>query len=211
MRQLFDVRPGNDSLGNAQPQAAIWPKYDAPVVRLDESGARELLYMSWGFLTAQVSKKTGKPISPAAWNNARADKVATNGLWKGSFQHRRCLMPATSFREAKGRNPATDYWFALKGDEVRPPFAFAGMWRDEQPGLPDDKAHQLTHTMITTSANELVQPIHPTRMPVILDPESYEAWLHGSVDDALALLRPYPANQMQIVKEGVGILKDELQ
>ena len=69
--------------------------------------------------------------------------------------------------------------------------------------------HQLTHTLLTTTANEIVRPIHPTRMPVILDPENYEAWLHGSVDDALTLLRPYPANRMQIVREGVGILKDE--
>ncbi len=156
-----------------------------------------------------VKKKTGKPISPNAWNNARADKVATIGLWKDSFQNRRCLVPATSFREAKGRNPATDYWFALKGDEARPAFAFAGLWRDFQPGLPDDKKDLLTHTIITTTANDIVKPVHPNRMPVILEPESYEAWLHGSEDDALPLLRPYPADKMRIVREGVGILKDE--
>ena len=210
MRQLFDVRPSNDGLGNAQPLPAIWPKYDAPVVRLADNGERELLAMHWGFLTAQVSKKTGKQISPAAWNNARADKVASIGLWKGSFQHRRCLVPATSFREAKGRNPATDYWFALKCDEARPPFAFAGLWRAVQPGLPDNLHNLLTHTIITTTANDIVKPVHPNRMPVILEADNYEAWLNGSEDEALALLRPYPADKMQVVREGVGILKDTL-
>ena len=209
MRQLFKVAPRNDQLGNAQPQSAIWPKYNAPVVRLTDNGDHEMLSMSWGFRTAKVSKKTGKPISPAAWNNARADKVVTNGLWKDSFINRRCLVPASSFREAKGRNPATDYWFALKGDESRPPFAFAGMWRDIQPGLSDENLNLLTHTIITTTANEIVRPVHPDRMPVILDPSEYEAWLIGSVDDALGLLRPYPANCMQIVREGVGVLNDD--
>lgn len=210
MRSLFGVEAERDHLGNAEPLTAIWPKYDAPVVRLDEQDERELVSMSWGFLTAKVSKKTGKPIAPAAWNNARADKVATNGLWKDSFQHRRCLIPASSFREAKGRNPATDYWFALKGDVARPLFAFAGMWRDVQPGLPDDKISTLTHTMITTHANDVVKPIHPDRMPVILDPEDYEAWLCGTAEEALSLLRPYSSDKMHIVSEGVGILKDEM-
>lgn len=209
MRGLFNVSADADHLGNAQPQSAIWPKYVAPVVRLTDAGDREMLLMSWGFLTPKVSKKTGKPIAPAAWNNARADKVAKYGLWKDSFMNRRCLVPASSFREAKGRDPATDYWFALKGDEARPPFAFAGMWRAIQPGLPDDKSNLLTHTIITTTANDIVKPVHPDRIPVILDPGDYDAWLNGSDDDALALLRPYPADKMQIVIEGTGRLKDD--
>ncbi len=47
-------------------------------------------------------------------------------------------------------------------------------------------------------------------MPVILKPEDYETWLAGSNDEALALLRPYPAEEMQVVREGVGILKDAM-
>ena len=208
MRRLFKVEQKNDRLGNAQPLPAIWPKYEAPVVRKTAEGERELVMMKWGFLTTQVSKKTGKPISPAAWNNARGEKVNSNGLWRESFRTRRCLIPATSFREAKGRNPATDYWFALTGDEPRPLFAFAGLWRDYQASLPEDQAHQLTHTMITTAANELVKPIHPTRMPVILRPENYEAWLDGSAEQALALLEPYPADQMRIVIQGTQCISD---
>jgi len=115
MRQLFAVSPSLNSIGNAEPLSAVWPKYPAPVVRLTSDGERELTMMKWGFLTQKLSKKTGRPISPAAWNNARADKVQTSGLWRESFRERRCLVPATSFREAKGQRPATDYWFALKG------------------------------------------------------------------------------------------------
>ncbi|MEL6411966.1 MAG: SOS response-associated peptidase family protein, partial [Pseudomonadota bacterium] len=62
-----------------------------------------------------------------------------------------------------------------------------------------------THTMITTIANDLVRPIHPTRMPVILKPGDYELWLTGSEDEAIALLQPYPAEKMRIIDSGIGI------
>ncbi len=79
MRRLFQVSADLDRLGNAEPRPAIFPKGLAPVVRLDADGKRELIEMRWGFLTPQVSKKTGKPIKPAAWNNARDDKGVESG------------------------------------------------------------------------------------------------------------------------------------
>ena len=66
MRRLFDVAPEHDQLGNHEPESAIFPKHHAPVVRLAEDGAREMLPMHLGFLTPQRSRRTGKPIKPAA-------------------------------------------------------------------------------------------------------------------------------------------------
>lgn len=199
MRQLFEVDVSNDYLGNAEPRPAIFPKYSGPVVRLNGHGAREIVTMNWGFLTKNISKKTGKALKPQAWNNARDDKVRKNGLWRESFENRRCLIPASAFHEAKGRNPAVDHWFGLAD---RSPFAFAGLWRDFQPGL-DGEYQITTHTMVTTVANDLVRPVHPTRMPVILEPAHYGAWLTGSVGDAIALLRPYPPEKMRIIERGI--------
>ncbi len=56
--------------------------------------------------------------------------------------------------------------------------------------------------MITTTANELVKPVHPERMPVILRPDDYEQWLKGSANDANDLLGPYPADDMRVIKSG---------
>lgn len=209
MRSLFDVAPARFRLGNAEPRSAVWPKYAAPVVKLADDGERELVEMNWGFLTKKVSKKTGKELKPTAWNNARDDKIASVGLWKDSFQNRRCLVPASSFREAKGRNPAEDYWFALKGDEPRPPFAMAGFWQPQPANLKIPESTALSYTVVTTSANSIVRPIHPTRMVVILDPSDYETWLNGPVEDALELLRPFPSDRMRIAKHGVGLLSDK--
>lgn len=64
--------------------------------------------------------------------------------------------------------------------------------------------------MVTTEANDLVRPIHAKgRMPVILRPDDYETWLTGSLDEAAALLRPYPSDEMRIVLQGVGEKRDE--
>lgn len=207
MVRLFAIKPDRDRLGNAEPRPAIFPKGVAPVVRLADDGARELIEMRWGFLTPQMSKKTGKPIKPAAWNNTRDDKIASAPLWRSSFLHRRCLVPASSFHETQGRAPATDFWFALVGaaQDDRPPFAFAGLWREEHEDLREEGESGLTHTIVTTEANDLVRPIHAKgRMPVILDPADYERWLTGSPDEAAALLHPFPANRMRIVRHGVG-------
>lgn len=211
MRRLFEVSTDRDRIGNAEPQPAIFPKGLAPVLRIDDEAERELTPMRWGFLTPQLSKKTGKPIKPAAWNNARDDKIRASGLWHQSFETRRCLIPVTSFNETKGRCPATDYWFALCGDDPsgRPPFAFAGFWRREQAELIEEDGTRQTFTVVTTMANELIRPIHAKgRMPVILDPADYETWLNAPPDQAFSLIRSYPASRMRIVIEGVGEKSD---
>lgn len=208
MRQLFSVAADRSKIGNAEPRPAIWPKYPAPVVRLDLEGNRELIEMNWGFLTKKVSSKTGKLLKPDAWNNARGETISTKGLWKDSFNKRRCLVPATSFREAKGQRPATDYWFTLTGTEKRTPFAMAGLWRNMPSDLALPDSTNLTHTIVTTTANEIVKPIHPSRMVVILHPDDYDTWLNGTTDEAIALIKPYPATDMRIVQQGVGILTD---
>ena len=58
-----------------------------------------------------------------------------------------------------------------------------------------------------TDANELTKDIHG-RMPVILDPADYDAWLDGT--DGENLLRPYPSKKMARypVSRAVGNVKN---
>ena len=87
-------------------------------------------------------------------------------FWQEIFQHLGCLVPATSFCEPHGKAPARYYWFGLQREEERPPFAFARLWRTFR-GFHRDEAVELdTFTIITTKPNAVVEPIHPTRMPV---------------------------------------------
>jgi len=83
-------------------------------------GEREIVLMNWGFPLLQPGK------APRRVTNVRV----TSAFWRGSFEERRCLVPASSFCEPNGDvKPATWHWFAIKGDDPRPLFAFAGIWR----------------------------------------------------------------------------------
>ncbi len=54
----------------------------------------------------------------------------------------------------------------------------------------------------STLTNEVVKPIHPSRMPVILDAADYGTWLSGSPDEAARLLKPFGTERMHIAMEG---------
>lgn len=196
VRDLFDV--SHNKGADIQLQASIFPGGDAPVVRVAEDGERELIMMSWGFVLPQRDK------APKRVTNVRDDKILTSSFWKPSFEQRRCLVPATSFCEPKGRAPAVWHWFALTGDDPRPLFAFAGIWRRHRgPIKKDGEPIEIdTYAFMTTKPNELVATVHPSRMPVILaTPEDQDTWMRGG-DAATALARPHPVDAMEIVKRG---------
>jgi len=208
MRRLFDVGGDQDHLGNAEPLVAIFPKGQAPIVGTGEDGNRWLKTSHWGFVLPQLSKRTGEPIQPKAVNNARDDKLRTSAFWKSSFEKRRCLIPATSFCEAKGRNPATYVWFGVKGPQFRTPFALAGVWRSFNGNYGGEHRDMITSSMVTSLPNELTRQTHPDRMPVILHADDFETWLSGPPDAAFALLRPFPAEEMLIHQSGRGLKSD---
>lgn len=197
MRRIFGVARGGETNLPARP--AIFPGGDAPIIR-PVDGERELVTMSWGFVLPQQER------APKRVTNARDDKVRSSGFWRGSFDERRCLVPVSSFCEPKGKAPAVWHWFALQGepggDEPRPPFAFAGLWRPWRGELKGEMVELDVFAFLTTTPNAIVKPVHQSRMPVILDPGDYETWLTGSPDDAFALAKPFPAERMRIVKAG---------
>ena len=98
--------------------------------------------------------------------------------------------PLALSRRGSGKRPMR---VAMRSGE---PFAFAciwSMWKD-----PEDNSIP-TCAIITTSANELLMPIHH-RMPVILPREMESFWLDGSIEDSSELrsvLTPYPDDAME--------------
>lgn len=183
-----------------EPLPAIFPRHVAPVMRLAEDGEREIVTMSWGFMLLQDGR------APRPVTNVRDDTLRKSKFWRGSFEERRCLVPATSFCEPNGDvKPATWNWFALKGHEERPLFAFPGIWRRYRGPVKKDgpNADIETYAFLTTTPNPLVATINHERMPVLLTREDdLDTWLSGSPDEAAALAREYPPHQMRIVLEG---------
>lgn len=75
-------------------------------------------------------------------------------------------------------------------------FGFAGLWEEWLDKITGEPLE--TCTIITTQANEVLQPVHD-RMPVILHREDYDEWLDKNVKDTARLeklLAPYPADEM---------------
>jgi putative SOS response-associated peptidase YedK len=137
----------------------------------------------------------------------RDDKILASSFWKASFEERRCLVPASSFCEPNGEvKPATWHWFSLKGREPRPLFAFPGIWRRYRGPVKKDGPNVdiETYAFLTTTPNSLVSTINHERMPVILTrEEEFDTWLRASPEEALALARQYPPDEMRIVQEGL--------
>ena len=127
--------------------------------------------------------------------NARAETIAEKPSFSRPFKNKRCLVIADSFYEwktmgkGKGRIPLR---IGLKSET---PFAFAGLWDAWQ--SPEGKWIE-SFTIITTQANQLLQPIHD-RMPVILQPKDERAWLDPECHEPnrlKAFLAPYDEKEM---------------
>jgi putative SOS response-associated peptidase YedK len=114
--------------------------------------------------------------------------------FRAAFRRRRCLVVADGFYEWQKRphGPKQPYYITVANGG---PFGFAGLW--ERWSDPIDGYLVESCTIVTTMANERLEPIHD-RMPVIIDPSDIDAWLDTSGNPAIAqaLLAPYPAERM---------------
>jgi putative SOS response-associated peptidase YedK len=173
--------------------SSLYPSYNiaptqevAAVVEEDEK--RKLEMFHWGLIPSWAK-------DPAIGNkmiNARAETVSEKPSYRSAFKKRRCLILADGFYEwQKTDNGKQPYYIKMQDDS---PFAFAGLWEVWQDG-----EEIRSSTIITTDANDLMGEIHH-RMPVILHPENYGAWLDPDFDEKEALidlLKPYPSNEME--------------
>lgn len=182
-----------------KPRFNIAPSQDGLIVRVDAKGEPELSLPQWGFIPAWT-KETPK-LRPI---NARAETVATSGMFRQAFGRRRCLVLADGFYEWQGSKPPKQpYFIHMKDDGL---FAFAGLWERWRP---DDDAEPVeTFTIITTTPNGVMSPIH-NRMPVILSPRDYERWLDPKQtgESVLELLRPFAADGMEAYRISTRVNK----
>jgi len=154
--------------------AEIYPGYPGMVVHSDQ-----LQSMNWGFPLRRRGAK-GQMLKAKPVNNARSDRLA-GAFWKPSFEHRRCLIPMTSWAEAQGEKGAmTRTYLSVPGEDV---FAAAGLWRSS-----DEWGD--VYSMIMTNAAGAAAQVH-TRMPVLIRPEDYRTYLSGDPADAFDLCTPW--------------------
>ncbi len=126
--------------------------------------------------------------------NARLETVATRNAFRQAFRRRRCIVPADGFYEwtAVPGQTRKQPWYIHRPDGE--PYAFAGLWERWRPAGTDGP-WVLSCSVITGAANPLMARVHD-RMPVVLPPDVWSAWLDPDLQDADAvasMLRPTPA------------------
>jgi putative SOS response-associated peptidase YedK len=122
--------------------------------------------------------------------NARAETVSVTPAFRGAYRDkRRCLVPACGFYEWMKHPFGKRPYYIRSSDESL--LAFAGLWDTWK--KPDGEK-LTTFTIITTEPNELTRRLHD-RMPVILHPHDYRAWLE--TDRPEDLLKPCAVDMLQ--------------
>ena len=167
---------------DAERRYNIAPTQDVAIV-LHGHGARRLRMVRWGLIPPQWSTPD-KRRAPLI--NARAESVASQPLFGGSFARRRCLLPAHGFFEWRRTGSLRQPYFVRRPDGA--PLAFAGIharWqRDEYPSI-------VSCAIVTVPANAQVASLHD-RMPAILPASDWAHWLdpQAPADAVRPLLRP---------------------
>jgi putative SOS response-associated peptidase YedK len=175
------------------------PSAEAPPVR-------QLRTLTWGLVPSWAKDATiGSRLI-----NARMETVDSKPAYRRAFARRRCLLPADGYyewyagEEAAPETAASGGRRAAKKPRKQPYFihpadggvlAMAGiyeLWRDPSKPDGDEHAWRWTCSVLTTSAPDALGHIHD-RMPLLVEPSRYDAWLDPSprpADELRGLLVP---------------------
>ena len=176
LRRLFATE---DEAPNLPASWNIAPSQDALVVRRHPgTGVRRLDVLRWGLVPHFTKELKGapKPI------NARAETVATAGLFRGAFAARRCLVPVDCFYE--WRKPDKQPFAIARAD--RTPLALGAIWEGWR--SPEGEVIR-SFAIITTPANAEMRVLHD-RMPLLVEPADWPRWLGETAGGGATLLQP---------------------
>jgi putative SOS response-associated peptidase YedK len=147
--------------------------------------SRQLVELRWGLVPSWAKDSSGA----ARLINARVETVAEKPSFRKAFASRRCLVPADGYYEwytlasGAGAKPLKQPYFIRRcGGE---PLVMAGLYEHwKRP----DGTWLSTATIITTAATDDVGRLHD-RMPMVVEPTNWAAWLDPGFDaDATGLL-----------------------
>lgn len=173
---------------NYKPNFNLAPTDNGLVITADQPNIAQLMHFGLVPYWAK-EKKIGFSML-----NARAETILEKTSFRPLMEKaKRCLVLADGFYEwEKAGKEKLPYRFVVPDRDL---FSFAGLWsrwKDPVTGDPYE-----TFTIITTSANDVVKPIHE-RMPVILSKSDERLWLSKDlpIPEIQSLCDSYPADEM---------------
>jgi putative SOS response-associated peptidase YedK len=178
LAEIFEAEDRIDAPGG---RFNLAPTDEAAVV-VQREDHRAITAYRWGLIPHwSDSPNTGNRMF-----NARAETLDRNPAFRYAFSKRRCLIPADAFDEWKRAGKVRQPYAIVRPDGR--PIALAGLWA----GWKDEDTGEVirSFTIITTSANEMMSPVHD-RMPVMVREEDWDRWLDpGRLEgEALAELK----------------------
>jgi len=198
LAEYFCAQPPPDDLDkgvnyNVAPTQGI-------LVVVESDGVRRIDVFHWGLIPFwSKDPKIGSRMI-----NARSETIAEKASFKRPFAKRRCIIPVDGFYEWKAPDDGSKRkqpMYISRIDDA--PFAFAGLWESwDDPNSVDDDGRPmqlLSCTIITGEPNDKMAEIHH-RMPVMLPPSAWDAWLDSGNHDTASLqqlLVPAPSQLIQ--------------
>ena len=131
-----------------------------PVLVIKNEGKMKTTFMTWGFISPWAKEPFAKGI-PRPFN-ARSETIEEKKLFRVSWKHKRCLIPASGFFERK----------KLFRKENYETFWLGGIWSK---WTSSNGSEIESCCILTTESNDLIKPLHH-RMPVIVPNQYEEQW-----------------------------------
>lgn len=146
----------------------VAPTQIMPVV-VKQADQRRLQMMHWGLIPFWAKDKSmGSKLI-----NARVETVEQKASFKHAIKERRCIVPVDGYYEWQKTNTGKQAMRIIMPSNQL--FGLAGLW--EEWISPDGQAY-LSYTILTTAPTPSLAPIHH-RMPLVLNREQEDYWLHG--------------------------------
>ncbi|MEY3908131.1 MAG: hypothetical protein RLZZ90_38 [Actinomycetota bacterium] len=168
----------------------------APVGEL----SRELHSARWGLVPRWAKSPTeGSPLI-----NGRIETILEKPSFKDSVIRRRCVIPASGYYEWQVAADGTKQPFYISAGPDGM-FALAGLyewWADPSKPAGDPKRWLLSATTLTKDSCSDLAHIHD-RNPVLLSPETFEAWLDPHIEGDADLLEAVSMESDTVASEAL--------
>ena len=144
---------------------------------------RTLRLMKWGLVPHWAKDAAGG----AKMINTRSESAAEKPAFKQSLARRRCILPADGWYEWKRDGKAKFPFYTTPKDGSS--LAMAGLWSTWRDKSDPEAPVLITCSVLTTDAVGPIADIHH-RMPMLLTPADWGAWLDPDRTDVSELLHP---------------------
>jgi putative SOS response-associated peptidase YedK len=172
LREAF----GLDETPELAPAYNVPPSRPVQVLRVASAGrrGRRLEPLRWGLVPFWADDpKIGSRLTLA-----RVETVLTSRAFRESAFKRRCLVAVSGFYEWRRRGKGLSVPFFVRRPDEKP-FALAGIWDRWVSG---DGEVVESCAILTQAARPPVDAVHD-RMPIVIEPQSWNRWLDPALTD----------------------------